>query len=253
MMTLAILLSAALFPAQTPEKTEVKIPGSLVSIKMVKVPAGNISIGDKKVEIKPIWVAETEVTWDAYDIYAFRLDLTQQQQATGVDITVRPSKPYGAPDRGFGHQGFAALGMTDNAAQRFCEWLSKATGKKFRLATEAEWEYAARAGSKDLPSPLGDYAWYWDNADDVAHPVGKKKPNAWGIYDMLGNTWEWVTTLDGKAVVCGGSFMDKAPLITFSSKKSYDPKWQEADAHVPKSKWWLSDGPHIGMRVVCEP
>lgn len=232
---------------------EQKIPGSLVSFHLVKIPPGEIAIGEKKVAVQAIWVGETEVTWDLYDIYAFRLDLSAEDQAKGVDAEARPSKPYGAPDRGFGHQGYAAIGMTFNAADHFCKWLAKKTGKKYRLPTEAEWEYAARAGDTGEPKDLKEVAWYWTNADGTTHPVGKLKPNAWGLYDMLGNTAEWASALDGTPVVCGGSFKDKSAKIGYTVRSPFDPRWQEADAHVPKSKWWLSDGPHIGLRVVMDP
>jgi formylglycine-generating enzyme required for sulfatase activity len=80
-------------------------------------------------------------------------------------------------------------------AAAFCEWISEKTGYRVRLPTEAEWEYACRAGTKgDYAGNLGEMAWCRWNSDTIVktHPVARKKPNAWGLYDMHGNVWEWV-------------------------------------------------------------
>ncbi|SEH05740.1 Serine/threonine-protein kinase pkn1 [Candidatus Venteria ishoeyi] len=79
----------------------------------------------------------------------------------------------------------------------YCAWLTAQTGQSYTLPSEAQWEYACRAGSDmaycfgDDEQQLKDYAWYADNADGQTHPVGEKQPNAWGLYDMHGNVWEW--------------------------------------------------------------
>jgi formylglycine-generating enzyme required for sulfatase activity len=85
-------------------------------------------------------------------------------------------------------------------AQQYVKWLSTMTGQDYRLLSEAEWEYAARAGTTtrwssgdyEAEAALGDYAWYYENSGNRTHPVGQKKPNAFGLHDMHGNLWEWV-------------------------------------------------------------
>jgi len=101
---------------------------------------------------------------------------------------------------------------------------------------------------------LDKQEWYASNSQGLTHPVGKKAPNKYGLYDMLGNVGEWCTqAADGKFVLCGGTFLDAPAGITPTMHRYFSPKWQETDPQLPKSRWWLSDGKFIGFRVVCEP
>ena len=111
-----------------------KVPGSLVSFKMLPVPG------------KKIWMEETELPWDVFDIWQFSMDMTDAEKAKGVDAKSRPSKPYGAPDRGFGHAGYPNLSSTYKSGQFFCQWLSRKTGHKYRLPTAEEFEFAVAQG-----------------------------------------------------------------------------------------------------------
>src|SRR5437764_14491005 len=106
-----------------------KIPGTLVTFTMVAIPT--CKLGNQ--EIKKIWIGKTEVTWDEYDQWAFQMDLTEKQKAEGFDAKSRPSKPYGAPDRGFGHHLFPAGSIAFNAAQNYCKGLRAKPGTKYRL------------------------------------------------------------------------------------------------------------------------
>ena len=240
------------------------IPGTVVKFEMVPVPGGTYTINDpktgkpKQVTIKPFYIGKTEVTWDEFDVFVHKLDAPDTQKTGGADAVSRPSKPYGAVDRGYGHKGYPAISMSYLSAQKYCEWLSAKTGKKYRLPTEAEWEYACRAGV--LPAgPITDselldkLAWHWGNSEDKTHKVGTKQPNAWGIHDMLGNVAEWCQPMDDQVpVVRGGSFYDNPDQVHPTARKKYTPDWQMNDPQNPKSQWWLTDAPFVGFRVVCE-
>jgi formylglycine-generating enzyme required for sulfatase activity len=147
----------------------------------------------------------------------------------------------------------------------FCQRLSKMTGQQYTLPSEAQWEYACRAGSisrycfGDNDSLLGDYAWYDKNSENKTHPVGRKKPNNWGLYDMHGNVWEWCkdqwygnyegAPADGSAwkdddskgsdrVVRGGSWSSSAEDCRCSSRHGFDPDDRYG---------------HLGFRVTLVP
>lgn len=238
------------------------IPGTAVKFEMIPLPAGAVTLThlnqndeDNSIEIKPIWIGKTEVTWDEYDAYALRPIKDASSKIGELDAIAQPSKPYGAPDRGFGHKDYAALSMTFHAAQEYCRWLSAKTGKKYRLPTEAEWEYACRAGAtgKLSQEKLNQQAWYGGNAEGKTHPVATKQPNAWGLHDMLGNAAEWVIGQDGTPLVAGGSFKNKAEQLDYSARAQQAPFWNMTDPQMPKSKWWLSDATFVGFRVACEP
>lgn len=235
------------------------IPGALLSFTMLPVPGGSVTLltpsGPVKTVVPAFWIAKTEVTWDLYDIFAFRLDLSRDERPK-VDATARPSRPYGAPDRGYGHAGYPAIGMTATAAEAFAKWLSVKTGHSYRIPTEAEWSRAAEAAFGSVPlsrDRLRVVAWTADDADGQTHPVGTKLNDRIGVQDLLGNVGEWVTTLDSSHVLRGGSFRDPPAQVSQGLSVRQDPTWNQTDPQVPKSLWWLSDGPFTGIRLVRVP
>jgi formylglycine-generating enzyme required for sulfatase activity len=220
------------------------VAGTLVTFEMVLVSGGSST---------PFYVSRTEVTWDLYDVFALGLD--KPTGSGGADAVARPSQPYGAPDHGWGHAGYPAISVTRNAAETFCRWLSARTGKTYRLPTEAEWTHVATlaAGPGPLtPARVATLAWHRENAGGRTHPVGSKAPDALGLVDLFGNAAEWVTTADGASVVRGGSHRDPPSAVGPSARQVQDASWNERDPQLPKSPWWLSDGPFVGFRIVRE-
>ena len=278
------------------------IPGTRVTYAMVPISGGEFVMGSPeseaarkpdegpahKVKISPFWMGRCEVTWNEYELFMYpdeeqRMRATEKTDAAGdklADAVTHPSKPYVEMSFGMGKEGFPAISMTQHGANKDCQWLSSKTGQFYRLPTEAEWEYACRAGTTNTyffgndPSKLGEYAWFEQNSDFKYQKVGKKKPNPWGLHDMYGNVVEWVldqydpdfykqctnsgTVIDpwNKATqpyphsVRGGSWDDEAPMCRSAARRGSDRSWKMQDPQLPKSVWFHSDAQWVGFRVV---
>lgn len=268
-----------------------QIPKTSVTFEMAPIPGGEFLMGSpeseegrgeaegpqRKVKVEPFWMGVTEVTWDLYRMFMFaEAGAEKKGDDEVVDAISRPTTPYVEMSFGMGVEGYPAISMTQHAAQKFTQWLSAKTGRFYRLPTEAEWEYACRAGTTtaysfgDDPSAIDEYAVYWDNSDYKYAKVGTKKPNPWGLHDMHGNVMEW--TLDaytpkgyepGDAdnpwvraktlyprTARGGSWNDDPDKLRCAARVGSDPEWKMQDPQLPKSVWYLTDAQGLGMRLV---
>ena len=279
------------------EKYTETINATDVSFNMVLLPEGEFLLGSpetennreedegpqKKVKMESFYMMETELTWDLFELFidtekSALVGYSSTESKVFADAVTRPSTPYLDPSFGMGKINFPAISMTQYAALNFCKWLSEVTGKLYRLPTEAEWEYACKAGTTtsysfgDNIENLDEYAWYWDNSDDSYHEVAQKKPNPWGLYDMHGNVAEWTMdqyqadyygTIKEGAVspwripdslhprsVKGGSWDDDPEALRSSARLESSRDWQKRDPQIPKSFWWNTDAPFLGFRVV---
>ena len=277
------------------EKITVTIPGSEVNFQMVLVPATTFSMGSpagasnvqlnempqRKVEVDDFYISTHEVSYDEFIIFyqkEYDTDITAHpNQAYKVDAVTRPTPQYIDYTYGMGKSGYPAVSMTQQAALRYCQWLYDKTGYFYRLPTEAEWEIACHGGldpQSSIPDfDLTDYAWFYENSDEKYHEVGKKKPNPFGIYDMLGNVAEWtldyyqedyLKRLEGDPAinpwvvperrhtrtVRGGSYNSDAEDCRCAARQQSSPSWQARDPQIPKSRWWNPDSPFVGFRLV---
>ena len=278
-----------------------EIPGSDMAIEMVAIPSGTFIMGSPPneeyrledegpahvVKIDPFWISKYEITWDIYNLFVNRaIDDIDGNKASDVTIEIDAVSgatiPYVDMSLGMGTgEGLPVGNVTQFAASKFCEWLSAKTGYFYRLPTEAEWEYAARAGTAtafhfgDSTEKLAEYAWYYENSDNSYHKVGQKKPNPWGLYDMYGNVAEWTLdqylpkaykdregvtempfeqpTNEYPRSVRGGSYYDDAEYLRSAARLGSMENWKMRDPQFPKSKWWNTDAPHVGFRIVRDP
>jgi len=284
--------------------------GQSISFEMVFVPGGMFVMGSPedepglkndeepqhKVHLDSFYLCTTETTFELFLAYyqetvSAKNDYVAVQQVKKnkehaskdyVDAITGPTPVYGDLTMGYDEM-HPAIGLTWHNAMTFCMWLSKKTGKKYRLPTEAEWEYACRAGTTSIfrfgndPNRLKDYAWYEANSEGQAHEVAQKKPNALGLYDMLGNVREWVYDFysstaykDAPASSCrktgagvnpkgpkegevhvarGGDYYSEAKELRCAARAFEENWWRDGDPQIPKSKWWLPEMDLIGFRV----
>jgi formylglycine-generating enzyme required for sulfatase activity len=279
------------------QKFTQSIEGTDIHFNMLPIPAGDFLIGSpenqpnrkpdegpqKKVKMDAFYMMETELTWDLYELFidkdkSAQVGYTSEDVKVKADAVTRPSTPYLDPSFGMGKKNYPAISMTQYSALVFCKWLSQVTGRFYRLPTEAEWEYACKAGTTtayhfgDNVDDLPEYGWYWDNSDDKYHEVAMKKPNPWGLYDMHGNVAEWTmdqyqedyyATLNDGAVnpwripdslyprsVKGGSWDDDPETLRSSARLRSSKDWQKRDPQIPKSFWWNTDAPFLGFRII---
>src|SRR5579871_49039 len=204
--------------------------------EMVVVPAGEFMMGwpetekgysdnegpqHKVVISRPLAITRFELTFAEWDACAAHAGCARDIPASG---SRRPLLPV--------------INVTWDDAQSYVAWLSKITGKAYRLLSEAEWEYAARAGSTtrysfgDEEAELDQYSWYSGNSSYRAHPVGQKTPNAFGVFDMHGNVWEWVED-------CYHDDYEGAPVDGAAWTTG------DCDARVVRGGSWGSDPQHL--------
>lgn len=265
----SLLFSYSLL-AQDLKSYQQVIPQTRVSFDMVAIPSGNFVFGQtKKAQVTAFWMGKMEVTYDEYQLFFEESrDPEPRPPKEGPDAVTRPSPPYIDFTLGMGKVGgFPANSMQQYGAIMYCKWLYAKTGVFYRLPTEIEWEYACKAGAEIPSKDLADYAWFQGNSNEKYHQVGQKKPNAWGLHDMLGNVSEWVldhfesdTTarkdspvfIDkyADAVVRGGNYQDPANLVRSTARMAADPIWNRRDPQVPKSIWWNADAPFVGFRIM---
>ena len=290
------------------DNSEAKIEGEMkpykemlehteVEFEMLPIPGGSFLMGSpeneddreddegpqRKVQVAPFWMSKCEVTWDAYDAWGEEIDQLRRKMLAiektprdiAVDGVTKPTEPYTDMSFGMGRDGYPAICMTQHAARTFCKWLSAKTGRYYRLPTEAEWEYACRAGTKtaysfgDDPEKLDEYAWFFDNTEDGYQKVGLKKPNPWGLHDMHGNVSEWVLDQYGDyksiggsenplvvptklypRVVRGGGWDDDPEKLRSAERIFSEPEWKDQDPQEPRSIWYHTDALSVGFRVV---
>ena len=276
------------------------IPGTSVSFDMIAVPAGSFNMGSPdneplrkpdegpvhKVTVSKFWMGKVEVTWDEYQAF-FKATSSQGRtegqvvQRKNTDAISGATPPWGAPDQGWGKGSRPAITMTWYAANVYCQWLSKVTGKKYRLPTEAEWEYACRGGSQTPYFFTGDpkkftsegffrkifrpdtavistFVVYKGNSSSKTEEPAFVKPNPLGFINMLGNVAEFCSDYyqpDTYRIDSLGYINPKGPftgperVIRGGSFKSDAKDVRSASRDYTKTQAWLITDPQMPKSI----
>ncbi len=276
-----------------------QVPGSGISFRMIAIPGGTFMMGSpdneplrdsdepqREIIVDSFFIAEIEVTWNEY------MEFYRQTAAEGrstdteglrtgknkVDAITGATPPYGKPDQNWGMGERPAISMSYHAAETYCRWLSAVTGKNYRLPTEAEWEYACRAGTntpyffggdpkqyekkgffggKPDTTIINSYVVYQGNSPSKTQEPSAVKPNPWGLKNMTGNVAEFCSDIyegSDEHVIRGGSYRDGASGVRSASRDhTLTADWLKTDPQMPKSIWWYSDCFYVGFRVVLTP
>ncbi len=289
-----------------------KIPGTTIEVEMVPIAGGKFKFGESgheagpvvEVVVEPFWMAKYETLWVHYDqflgvyepVKEAKLKIPKGKEDDAISIPTPLYAQEGVPivKRMGGITGkLPVADITQLAAKQYTKWVSKLSGQFYRLPSEAEWEYAARAGSTTKfywgndEGGADDHAWYFDNSEfpcgEKGHPdfdagyreVGKKKPNAWGLYDMAGNVSEWVLdqaikghrkkfagktvkwdqiiawpTKEYPRVAKGGNWDTDAKGLNPAARIKSEKDWKEQDPQGPKSIWWHTEAFWLGFRII---
>lgn len=275
-----------------------QIPGSGVSFRMIALAGGLFTMGSPEdeplrdadedaaeVRVDSFFIAEVEVTWDEY--MEFYRQTASEGRSTdtegarlskaGVDAISGATPPYGKPDQNWGMGRRPAISMSFHAAETYCRWLSKVTGKSYRMPTEAEWEYACRAGTqtpyffrgdpdeydkrglfgrKPDTTVINTFVIYRGNSQSKTQEPSAVKANPWGLINMSGNVAEFCSDIyegTDEHVIRGGSYRDGAAGVRSAARDhTRTAEWLKTDPQMPKSIWWYSDCFYVGFRVVME-